>query len=105
MHTRRALGISEPLDLTRIKKEINTTALPLILLTCVDVGGGGGDGGDGDGTKKKRRKKGAKGAAGQDVRTGGLRIVDDEADMVMLDRRKVNKAWEDPEAEGMMVWW
>lgn len=29
--------------------------------------------------------------------------MDDEADMARLDRGKVNKAWEDPEAEGTVA--
>ena len=73
-------------------------------------------GGDGDGKKKKRRKKVASsgsvgggerdaglrsaGGGGSSGR-GGLRIIDDEADMAALDKRRVNKAWEDEETAGV----
>lgn len=32
---------------------------------------------------------------------GGLRIIDDEADMAALDKRRVNKAWEGEETAGV----
>lgn len=65
-------------------------------------------GGDDDGKKKKRRKKtpgGAKegrGPAGSRS-GGGLRIIDDEADMPTLDKKRVNKAWEEEETEGAVL--
>lgn len=66
---------------------------------------GGGD----DGKKKKRRKKtpGSKDARGS-TRSGGggggdgLRIIDDEADMARLNKKKVDKAWEEEETEGVV---
>lgn len=69
-------------------------------------------GGDDDGKKKRRKKKvtssSSGGGGGRDAgvrsaggsRGGGLRIIDDEADMEALDKRRVNKAWQEEETAG-----
>lgn len=64
-------------------------------------------GGEDDGKKRRRKKTAAAGVAkdGRDAARaggGGLRIIDDEAGMTSLDRKRVNKAWEEEETEGVV---
>lgn len=67
---------------------------------CLTPGDDGAEGGK----KKKRRKKppgSSRSGSGAVRGGGGLRIIDDREDTVMPDRKQVEKAWEDEEAEGV----